>query len=554
MRKILLLILSIVFISCQQKVNYPDKKAMVVSAHSLASEIGLNILKRGGNAFDAAIAVNYALAIAYPRAGNLAGGGFMLYRTAAGDLGSLDFREKAPKASHRDMYLDAAGNLIEDASTLGATAVAVPGAVAGMEAIYQRFASMEMSEILEESIELSQKGFAINKAQADKWNQYRGLFMKVNSESIPYVKNNLWEEGDTFKLPELTHTLALIAEQGAQGFYQGEIAEKIIESLGVNSMMTLKDLKDYEVKWRDVISLDYKEYEIHSMAPPSSGGVALAQLFKAAANYNFDTIAFNSVSYIHLLTEMERRVYADRATHLGDPDFYKAPLHQLLDEAYIDSRMADIDWVYKTDSKQIKAGSVTLVESHETTHFSIVDEMGNAVSITTTLNGNFGSKLYVQGGGFLLNNEMDDFSSKPGVANQFGLVGAEANAIAPEKRMLSSMTPTIIEKNGDLFLVLGTPGGSTIITSVFQTAMNVLEFEMSIVDAVNAPKTHSQWLPDKIYYEVGIDSLLINQLEAKGHILHEWEQIGKVAAISVRDGQLNGAADENRCFGTVAAY
>jgi len=554
MRKILLLILSIVFISCQQKVNYPDKKAMVVSAHSLASEIGLNILKRGGNAFDAAIAVNYALAIAYPRAGNLAGGGFMLYRTAAGDLGSLDFREKAPKASHRDMYLDAAGNLIEDASTLGATAVAVPGAVAGMEAIYQRFASMEMSEILEESIELSQKGFAINKAQADKWNQYRGLFMKVNSESIPYVKNNLWEEGDTFKLPELTHTLALIAEQGAQGFYQGEIAEKIIESLGVNSMMTLKDLKDYEVKWRDVISLDYKEYEIHSMAPPSSGGVALAQLFKAAANYNFDTIAFNSVSYIHLLTEMERRVYADRATHLGDPDFYKAPLHQLLDEAYIDSRMADIDWVYKTDSKQIKAGSVTLVESHETTHFSIVDEMGNAVSITTTLNGNFGSKLYVQGGGFLLNNEMDDFSSKPGVANQFGLVGAEANAIAPEKRMLSSMTPTIIEKNGDLFLVLGTPGGSTIITSVFQTAMNVLEFEMSIVDAVNAPKTHSQWLPDKIYYEVGMDSLLINQLEAKGHILHEWEQIGKVAAISVRDGQLNGAADENRCFGTVAAY
>jgi len=554
MRKILLLILSIVFISCQQKVNYPDKKAMVVSAHSLASEIGLNILKRGGNAFDATIAVNYALAIAYPRAGNLAGGGFMLYRTAAGDLGSLDFREKAPKASHRDMYLDAAGNLIEDASTLGATAVAVPGAVAGMEAIYQRFASMEMSEILEESIELSQKGFAINKAQADKWNQYRGLFMKVNSESIPYVKNNLWEEGDTFKLPELTHTLALIAEQGAQGFYQGEIAEKIIESLGVNSMMTLEDLKDYEVKWRDVISLDYKEYEIHSMAPPSSGGVALAQLFKAAANYNFDTIAFNSVSYIHLLTEMERRVYADRAIHLGDPDFYNAPLHQLLDEAYIDSRMADIDWVYKTDSKQIKAGSVTLVESHETTHFSIVDEMGNAVSITTTLNGNFGSKLYVQGGGFLLNNEMDDFSSKPGVANQFGLVGAEANAIAPEKRMLSSMTPTIIEKNGDLFLVLGTPGGSTIITSVFQTAMNVLEFEMSIVDAVNAPKTHSQWLPDKIYYEVGIDSLLINQLEAKGHILHEWEQIGKVAAISVRDGQLNGAADENRCFGTVAAY
>jgi gamma-glutamyltranspeptidase/glutathione hydrolase len=413
---------------------------------------------------------------------------------------------------------------------------------------------MEMSELLKESIELAQKGFAINKAQADKWDQYRELFIKVNSELIPYVKDELWEEADTFKLPELVHTLRLIVEQGAKGFYQGEIAEKIIESLGANSMMTLEDLKDYEVKWRDVISSDYKEYQIHSMAPPSSGGIALAQLFRAASSYDFDAIPFNSANYIHLLTEMERRVYADRATHLGDPDFYELPLDQLLDEAYIDSRMSDINMGYKTKSEKVKAGAVALIESHETTHFSIVDEMGNAVSITTTLNGNFGSKLYVQGGGFLLNNEMDDFSSKPGVANQFGLVGAEANAIAPEKRMLSSMTPTIIEKNGDLFLVLGTPGGSTIITSVFQTAMNMLEFEMNIIDAVNAPKTHSQWLPDKIYYESGIDSLLINQLEAKGHILHDWEQIGKMAAISVRDGQLNGAADENRSFGTVAAY
>jgi len=554
MRKILLLTLSIVFISCQQKVESPAKKAMVVSAHSLASDIGLNILKKGGNAFDAAIAVNYALAIAYPRAGNIAGGGFMLYRTAAGDLGSLDFREMAPKASYRDMYLDSSGNLIEDASTLGATAVAVPGAVAGMEAIYQRFASMEMSELLKESIELAQKGFAINKAQADKWDQYRELFIKVNSESIPYVKDELWEEADTFKLPELAYTLELIVEQGAKGFYHGEIAEKIIESLGANSMMTLEDLKDYEVKWRDVISSDYKEYQIHCMAPPSSGGVALVQLFRAASSYDFDAIPFNSANYIHLLTEMERRVYADRATHLGDPEFCELPLHQLLDEAYIDSRMSDINMGYKTKSEKVKAGTVDLIESHETTHFSIVDEMGNAVSITTTLNGNFGSKLYVQGGGFLLNNEMDDFSSKPGVANQFGLVGAEANAIAPDKRMLSSMSPTIIEKNGDLFLVLGSPGGSSIITSVFQTAMNMLEFEMNIVDAVNAPKTHSQWLPDKIYYESGIDSLLINQLEAKGHILHDWEQIGKMSAISVRDGQLNGAADENRSFGTVAAY
>ena len=528
---------------------------MVVTAHKLASDIGLQVLKDGGNAFDAAIAVNYALAVSYPRAGNIAGGGFMVYRTADGEVGSLDYREKSPMRSYRDMFLDEAKNIVDDLSTLGALAVAVPGTVAGMDAVHQKFGTKSMLDLLTPSINLAKKGFAINEAQAGKWDQYRELFIAVNEDSIPFVKSDLWERGDTLKLTELAQTLKLIALHGTNEFYEGETADLIIEAINDKGILSLEDLRSYTVVWREVLSFDYKDYTIHSMAPPSSGGIALAQLFKGIEKYDLDSIGLNTSEYIHLLTEIERRVYADRATHLGDPDYYDVPMELLLDDSYIQSRMKNINKDYKTDSEDVKPGTVELIESHETTHFSIVDSQGNAVSITTTLNGNFGSKLYVQGAGFLLNNEMDDFSAKPGIANQFGLVGAEANAIEPEKRMLSSMSPTIIEKNGDLFMVLGTPGGSTIITSVFQTAINVIEFYLPINEAVNMPKTHSQWLPDKIYYEKGMDSTMIHNLQEKGHVLHQWNQIGKMAVIHRNEeGELKGSADENRSFGTVAVY
>jgi len=545
----------LIFMSCSTVSQKNDDLAMVVTAHKLASDIGLQILKDGGNAFDAAIAVNYALAVSYPRAGNIAGGGFMVYRTADGSVGSLDYREKSPINSHRDMYLDNANNIVDNLSTLGALAVAVPGTVAGMEAIHHKFGSKSMLELLSPSISLAKNGFAINESQAEKWDQYRDLFIEVNEDSIPFVKSKLWASGDTLKLTELARTLKLIALNGAKEFYEGATANLIVEAVGANGILSLNDMESYEVVWRNALSFEYKEYTIHSMAPPSSGGIALAQLFKGIEKYNLSAIGLNSLEYIHLLTELERRVYADRASHLGDPDYYIIPMDSLLDDSYIQSRMESINSVYKTNSNDIKAGNVAVIESHETTHFSIVDSQGNAVSITTTLNGNFGSKLYVQGGGFLLNNEMDDFSAKPGTANQFGLVGAEANSIQPEKRMLSSMSPTIIEKNGNLFMVLGTPGGATIITSVFQTALNVIEFDLPINEAVNKLKTHSQWLPDKIYYEKGMDSVLIDQLHEKGHVLYEWKQIGKMAVIHVNEqGELNGSADENRSFGTVAVY
>jgi len=545
----------LLMISCSNIHQDNEGKAMVVTAHKLASDIGLQVLKDGGNAFDAAIAVNYALAVAYPRAGNIAGGGFMVYRTTQGEIGSLDYREKSPLKSSRDMYLDADSNIVDNLNTLGALAVAVPGTVAGMDVIHKKFGTKSMLDLLTPSINLATQGFAINEAQAEKWDQYRELFLQVNKDSIPFVKSDLWESGDTLKLKELARTLKLIALNGAKEFYEGETADLIIAAVYDKGILSLEDLRSYSVVWREALSFDYKEYTVHSMAPPSSGGVALAQLFKGIEAYDLDTIGLNSSEYIHLLTELERRVYADRATHLGDPDYYNVPIDLLLDDSYIESRMSSINGDYKTDSKDIKAGAVEFIESHETTHFSIVDSQGNAVSITTTLNGNFGSKLYVQGAGFLLNNEMDDFSAKPGVSNQFGLVGAEANAIEPEKRMLSSMSPTIIEKNGNLFMVLGSPGGSTIITSVFQTAINVIEFDLPISEAVNMPKTHSQWLPDKIYYEKGMDSALIHNLQEKGHVLRQWNQIGKMAVIHRNEeGELKGSADENRSFGTVAVY
>ena len=528
--------------------------AMVVSAHFLASEIGRDVLRDGGNAFDAAVAVNFALSVVYQQAGNIGGGGFMVYRLANGERGALDFRERAPLKASRDMYLDDAGEVIKGLSLKGHYAVGVPGSVAGMAALHARFGSQPWDALVRPSIHLAQNGFDLTPKAARMFNRYQQDFRDVNRFSPAVIKpEGDWAAGERIRFPDLARTLDRIAMQGRAGFYQGETAKLIAdEMMAGGGLVSLQDLAAYKAVWRQPIEFSYRGHRVISMPPPSSGGVALAQLLQGAETYDIGAMGHNSAAHIHLMTELERRVYADRATHMGDTDFVDVDIAGLTDKAYIAARNGDISMRVKTPSEQVKPGLVRVIESVETTHFSIVDPQGNAVSITTTLNGNFGAKLVVQGGGFFLNNEMDDFSIKPGHANQFGLVGDDKNAIAPGKRMLSSMTPTIVEKDGELKIVLGTPGGATIITSVFQTLMNLIDFDMSAQQAVHARKSHSQWQPDFVMLEKGTMSLSnLRGLLAREHKLYPWPQfkyaLGRVEAIVVRDnGTLEGAADASR--------
>ena len=527
------------------------KNGMVVTAHPLASEIGLKVLEKGGNAFDAAVAVQFALAVVYPRAGNVGGGGFMVFRKANGEAGTLDFREKAPKKASKNMFLDSEGNPIENASTFGALAVGVPGSVQGMLKTYDSLGGkLPFKDLIQPAIDLAKNGFLLTTFEAKKFNDYQADFEKANGKNCYLLDSTGWELGDSIKHIELAKTLELIRDYGRNGFYAGETAELLLSQIQQNGgILIQEDLDDYEVVWRKPISAKYKGYKVISMPPPSSGGIALAQLLQGSERFGFHKNGHNSAQTVHYMVELERRVYADRATHLGDMDFYEVPVNKLLDRLYLQERFADIESELKTPSEEIKAGKVAVIESFETTHFSIVDKEGNAVSITTTLNGNYGSKMMVKGAGFFLNNEMDDFSIKPGVPNMFGLVGGEANAIAPEKRMLSSMTPTIVENpDGQLFMVLGTPGGSTIITSVYQSMLNVIDHGMNMQESVNAKKFHSQWLPDEVYYEEGaFDSTAISQLQKFGHVLKTTPQLGKIEAILVKpDGTLEGAADITR--------
>lgn len=557
MKRLGYLLLILLIVSCtsnnnEQSNNLYTKQAviaengMVSSAHPLASQVGVDILVQGGNAFDAAIAVQFALAVVYPRAGNITGGGFAVYRKADGEKGSLDFREKAPLKATYDMYLDEEENVIPKLSSVGALSVGVPGSVDGMIALHQRMGSLHFAKLIQPAIDLAQNGFVLTEIEATRLNEYQKDILASNDSTTDFYNGGNWETGDKIVLPELAHTLSLIRDKGRAGFYAGETAEEIMAEMNkTNGIITQADFDAYKSIWRDATEGSYKEYNIVSMPPPSSGGIALVQLLKGGEQYDFTGFGHNSAKSIHLMTELERRVYADRATYLGDPDYYDVPEAMLLDAAYIDKRFADIKMDAKTNSNDIKEGEVDIIESIETTHFSIVDKDYNAIGITTTLNGNFGSKVFVEDAGFFLNNEMDDFSAKPGIPNQFGLVGAEANAIAPEKRMLSSMTPTIIEKNGELFMVVGSPGGATIITAVYQTIMNVLEHGMGMQEAVNANKTHHQWLPDRILYEKnGLDTLVIKQLEAMGHVMEARSSIGRMDAILVLpDGRLEGGAD-----------
>ena len=550
---VLLFIVSLLVISCQKESQDPKKvtgviteKAMVVSARVEASRIGTEILKKGGNAFDAMMATELALAVAYPYAGNIGGGGFMVYRKNDGEIGALDYREKAPLAATRDMYLDKEGNIIKGKSTVGATAVGVPGTVAGVFKAQEKFGLLSVKEILSPVIALAKKGVIVTKKQEDRIKKFKKAFETVNSKRILFLRD--WKEGDIIKYKALAITLERISKNGRDEFYKGKTAKVLAQFIQDNGgIITEEDLAKYEAKWRTPVTFEYDGLKVISMSPPSSGGVCLAQIMNGIESYDLHTYGHNSLKSMQVITEAERRAYADRSYFLGDPDFVNIPTDTLLSKTYSKERMRNFSFEKPTLSKDISHGNIEIIESDETTHYSIVDQFGNAVSVTTTLNGGYGSKLYSSELGFFLNNEMDDFSSKPGVPNMFGLLGAKANEIAPEKRMLSSMTPTIIEKDGALWMVVGTPGGSTIITSVLQTILNVHEFGMGMQESVNQPRFHHQWLPDMIMIEPnGFDENVISELKRIGYTVDARNSrvIGKVDAILVlKDGKLEAGAD-----------
>jgi gamma-glutamyltranspeptidase/glutathione hydrolase len=531
--------------SQRQKDTY-FKRGVVVSAHPEASRVGLDILKKGGNAMDAAIAVQFALAVVYPNAGNIGGGGFLVYRDSKGSATTLDYREKAPNAAQRDMYLDAAGNVVPKKSVQGHLAAGVPGTVDGMVKAHQKFGKLPWKDLLEPAIQLAKNGFAITSNQAKEFNDLKTLFRQFNPSGAALLKQKgSWKKGEKLIQMELANTLTLIRDKGRAGFYEGTVAAQIAAEMNRgNGIMSKSDLANYQSQWRKPIVGNYKEYKIITMPPPSSGGIALTQLLNAVENQPIAKWGHNQDSTIRVIVEAERRVYADRATHLGDPDFYNVPQQNLLAKQYQTKRMQSMDWDKATPSEKVKAGVFTFKESEETTHYSIADNEGNSVAVTTTLNNSYGSLVFVKGAGFLLNNEMDDFSVKPGTPNSYGLVGGEANSIKPGKRMLSSMTPTIIEKNGKLFMVVGTPGGSTIITSVFQTILNVIEFKQNIQEAVTSKRFHHQWLPDEIYIEPKtFDAKNSKILKEKGYKIVERPFIGLVDAVLVTPKGYQGGAD-----------
>jgi len=558
--RLILTCLLLVASSCNTFESHEEllfQNGMVVSAHPAASQVGLEILKEGGNAVDAAVAVQFALAVVYPSAGNIGGGGFMVYRSANGEIDALDFRETAPGKATTDMYLDANDKPIADLSIYGRLASGTPGSVDGMVKAHERYGQLPWKALLQPAIKLAAEGFQITERQAHELNGIRKDILRYNSGETAFTAKEHWESGDTFVQKELAHVLTLVRDHGRAGFYEGETADKIVaEMKGKKGIISYEDLKNYESIWRKPVKGTYRGYTVFSMPPVSSGGIALIQLLKSVEPYALNTWSFQSDSAIQVMVEAERRVYADRATHLGDPAFYVVPQKGMIDTDYNLNRMEDFSFSAATPSGQVKAGDPNGYQEHEeTTHFSIVDKEGNAVSITTTLNGSYGSRVVVGEAGFLLNNEMDDFSIKPGVPNMYGLLGGEANKIEPGKRMLSSMTPTILEKDGELFMVVGTPGGSTIITSVFQTIINVIDFGMDMQEAVSAPRFHHQWLPDRVDVEKeAISEATRKRLEQKGYRFKERSPIGRVDAIVIGpDGSLQGGADP-RGDDSIAAY
>jgi gamma-glutamyltranspeptidase/glutathione hydrolase len=554
MRYLLLFTICLIFTSCGE--NYSPT---VVSARKDASDIGLEIMKKGGNAFDAMIGVQLALSVSHPTAGNIAGGGFMVYKLKDGTDGTLDFRETAPSGSSENMYRDKDGNVISGLSSLGGLAVGVPGTISAIFEIHDKFGTLPIEDLFMPSIKLAENGYIVTEYLEDELNDKRDVFTEMNGKNSLYSKE--YKPGDTIINNMYAETLRKIMSEGKDGFYKGRVAEDMIETIQEKGgIMTLQDLSEYNSVWREPVRFEYKDYDIISMSFPSSGGVILGQMMKAIEKFDLSKIQHNSPKYVQLLTEIERRAFADRSDLMGDPDFMNLPVYEFMNESYVEDRMKNFSWDKATPSSEVKAGKIIFNESYETTHFSIIDKDGNAVSVTTTLNNSFGSKVFVENSGFFLNNEMDDFSSKPGYPNFFGVIGSEANSIQPNKRMLSAMTPTIVLKNEKPHLILGSPGGPSIITSVFQTILNVIEYEMDVNDAVSSPRFHHQWYPDLIVmekeaYSNELDSILKgkNYLIVKLPIQEETlgvykrSDIGAVDAILINDnGKVFGGADLRR--------
>ena len=539
--------LFIIIFSCIDKPTNQGliaKNGMVVSAREEASKIGVEILKKGGNAFDAMIATDLALAVSYQSAGNIGGGGFMVYRKANGQTGVLDYREKAALTATKDMYLDDEGNIIKGMSLVGAMAVGVPGTIAGIFEVHSKFGSLPIETLFQPAIDLAKNGIIVTKKQSNRIKRHQNYFKLANKERIPFQEKI--NKGDTLKFPNLANTLNRIMKNGRDEFYKGETAKKLVDFINDNNgIISLKDLELYEAVWRDPVEFSYDNLKIISMSPPSSGGICLEQIMKMIEPYEIHKMEHNSLDYFKLLVEAERRSFADRSYYLGDPDFVSIPKEELVSDEYILDRMSNFSFDSPTPSDEISYGKVEILESEETTHYSIVDQFGNAISVTTTLNGTYGSQLYCSELGFFLNNEMDDFSSKPGSPNMFGLIGGSANKIEPQKRMLSSMTPTIVEKDNKLLMALGSPGGSRIITSVLQTILNVHEFDMNMNKAVNSPRFHHQWMPDSIKIESNsFNPKLIEELKLFGYNIGYKDPIGVVDGILVLpSGLLEGGAD-----------
>ncbi len=561
MRVYLLIVLFLgILLSCRQSTpshtatGVSTTEGLVTTAHPVSSKVGAEILANGGNAFDAAVAVHMAMAVCYPKAGNIGGGGFAVLRTKEGEVHTLDFREMAPGASSVDMYLDEKGDVIDGLSIEGPMACGVPGSVKGMMELHKKFGKLSWAECLNPAIRIAEKGFTLTQIQTDVLNEKLPTIKKYNSPSIPYIKEK-WTAGDSLIQPVLAETMKRIQQSGGEDFYTGQTAEAIVACMQKKGgIISMEDLANYHAVWRDPIHITLGQDDIYSMPPPSSGGVAIAQLLKGASHYDYDKTNFHSVAQIQLNTELEKRVYADRATYLGDMDYVDVPIDKLISDDYLQWRFNTVSTDSITPPEDIKEGEVNEIESVETTHYSIVDKDGNAIAVTTTINGLYGNKVFVEDAGFFLNNEMDDFSIKPGVPNQFGLVGNEKNAIAPGKRMLSSMTPTLVTRNDKLFVLVGSPGGSTIITTVFQVLQNVLTYDMDMQTAVDAPRFHNQWLPDVILYEENkVSAATLSELEKMGYTMKSRSGLGRVNAImSHPEGFYEAGIDKSR--GDCTAY
>jgi len=526
--------------------------AAVTSAHPLASMVGAAIMQDGGNAFDAAIAVHFALAVVHPSAGNIGGGGFLLARTNKGKLIGLDFREAAPAIASRDMYLDEKGNPITSKSLEGPLASGIPGSVSGMFNAHI-YAKLPMAQLMEPAIELAQYGFVLTEKEAGSLNSVRDELLKLSSAPSAYTKNTKWKKGDTIFQPELAATLRRIQINGLAGFYEGVTADLIVkEMVNGSGIISTTDLKNYQTKKRAPIEFDYKKHHVISFAPPSSGGILIAQMMKMISPYDIASMGYQSTEAVGLMVESQRLAYADRAEHMGDPDFWKVPTRTLISDAYAKQRMQDYTPGVAGNSKNTIAGQAK--ESEQTTHYSVIDKEGNMVAITTTLNGSYGNKTVVAGAGFLLNNEMDDFSVKPGVPNMFGALGGEANAIAPGKRMLSSMTPTLVTVNNKAYLTIGSPGGTTIPNQIYEGLINMIDFKMSLKQSIDASRFHHQWIPDQIQVEADFPDATIQALKKQGYKVNQRGYFGRMDGIRILPNGKIEAAGDKRGDDSVAGY